>query len=62
MTGNAFMDADVRFLDLKTGKALGTKNYNTSSTAWQGVFSAMTEKQIQAICAEIVKDVSKDRR
>ncbi|MEO5913219.1 MAG: hypothetical protein ABIS50_03230 [Luteolibacter sp.] len=59
MTGNAYMDADVRFVDLGTGKGLGTKNYNTSSTAWQGIFSAMTEKQIQAICAEIVKDVSK---
>lgn len=59
MTGNAFIDADVSFAELPSGKLVGTRKYNTSSTAWQGIFSAMTEKQIQAISAEIVKEVSR---
>ena len=57
MTGNAYVDSTVQFLDLKTGSYLGARKYNTSSTAWQGVFSAMTEKQIQAISAEIVNEI-----
>lgn len=58
MTGNAYVDSTATFRDLKTGKSLGTKNYSTSSTAWQGIFSAMTDKQVQAICDQIVKDVA----
>lgn len=57
MTGNAYIESKVTFSDLKTGAALGARSYNTSSTAWQGVFSAMTEKQVQAICKEIVAQV-----
>ena len=57
MTGNAFIDSKVSFLDLQTGATLGERTYNTKSTAWQGVFSAMTEKQVQAICKDIVAQV-----
>lgn len=57
MTGNAYLDSSVRFMDLKTGALLGERTYNTSSSAWQGVFSAMTEKQIQAITAEIANEI-----
>lgn len=57
MTGNAFIDSDVEFIDLQTGRAIGTKKYGASSSAWEGIFSAMTDKQIQAICTEIVKEV-----
>lgn len=57
-TGNAFMDADVSFVDAKSGKMLGSRKYNTSSTAWQGIFSAMTDKQVRAICDQIVKEIS----
>ncbi|MED5618422.1 hypothetical protein [Ideonella sp. BN130291] len=56
-TGNAFVDAKVRFLDLKTGQSFGDQTINTSSSAWQGVFSAMTDKQLQAIAKELVNDV-----
>jgi hypothetical protein len=59
MTGNAYLDLDVSFSDLTSGKSLGTKKYSTSSTAWQGVFSAMTDKQIAAVCDEIVSEVAK---
>lgn len=57
MTGNAYVDSTVRFMDLKTGALLGERSYNTSSTAWQGIFSAMTEKQIQAITTEIASEI-----
>lgn len=57
MTGNAYIDSKVSFLDLQTGATLGERSYNTSSTAWQGIFSAMTEKQVQAICKDIVTQV-----
>ncbi|MDO9420171.1 MAG: hypothetical protein Q7T66_05865 [Herminiimonas sp.] len=57
LTGNAYMDAKVQFNDLETGSSFGERAYNSSSTAWQGVFSAMTEKQVQAMCLEIVNEI-----
>jgi hypothetical protein len=57
MTGNAYVDAKIRFLDLKTGQPFGEQVINTSSSAWQGIFSAMTDKQLQAIAKEIVNDI-----
>jgi hypothetical protein len=58
MTGNAFVDAKAKFSDLGSGRALGERSYNTSSSAWQGVFSPMTAKQIEAICKEIVGEIT----
>lgn len=49
MTGNAFIDAKVDFLDLRNGAAFGAQNYNTSSSAWHGVFAKMTPQQVDAI-------------
>ena len=57
MTGNAYIDSSVQFRDLNTGTLLGQRTYNTSSSAWQGIFSAMTEKQIQAITSEIASEI-----
>lgn len=59
MIGNAFVVARVSFRDLKTGETWGEQNYDTTSTAWQGIFSPMTEKQVRAICKQIVADLSK---
>ncbi len=33
MTGNAYIDAQVEFRDLATGKLYGERTYNTSSSA-----------------------------
>lgn len=55
-TGNAFVDAQVEFTDLSTQLSLGKRDYNTSSSAWQGVFSPMTSTQIQALGTKIVKE------
>jgi hypothetical protein len=57
-TGNAFVNSEVTFADFKTGRVVGSHRYDTSSSAMQGVFSAMTSKQVQGIATEIVKDVA----
>lgn len=56
-TGNAFVDAQVRFYELPARKLLASKKYSTSSSAWEGIFSAMTDKQLLAISERIVADV-----
>jgi hypothetical protein len=58
MTGNAFVDAEVSFSELPGNVSAGTRKYNTASSAGQGIFAAMTEKQIKAICDAIVKEVA----
>jgi len=58
MTGNAFVNAQVEFQDLSSGQVWGKRTYDTKSSAWQGVFSPMTDKQVHAICKEIVSTLS----
>ena len=55
--GNASLDVDVTFVELPQGNTRGTRNYKTSSSAWQGVLSAMTPKQVDAIANEIVAEI-----
>lgn len=50
MSGNAFIDANTKFLDLQTGTLWGERPYATKSSAMEGVGSAMTARQAQAIC------------
>lgn len=57
LTGNAFIEADAAFIELPSRRHLGTRKYATTSTAWQGVFSAMTSKQVAALSTEIVQDL-----
>jgi hypothetical protein len=56
-TGNAYIDSKVEFRDLATGKLHGERAYNTSSSAWGGVFAAMTPKQIYALADEIIGEI-----
>jgi hypothetical protein len=58
MTGNAFITAKVQFLDLATGNVMDERSYDTTSTAWQGIFSAMTAKQVKAICTDIGGEIT----
>ena len=53
MTGNAYIDAKVGFADLSVGSRFGEQAYNTSSSAWAGVFGKMTPQQVDAIATEI---------
>lgn len=57
MVGNAWVNSEADFLDLKTKQKLGYRTYETSSSAWEGVMSAMTEKQVQAISRQIIADI-----
>lgn len=57
MTGNAYVDAKARFFVLPDQTPAGTRDYATSSTAWQGVFSAMTSKQVAAITDQMLVDI-----
>ncbi|MEE5138701.1 hypothetical protein V2J83_24690 [Pseudomonas alliivorans] len=57
MTGNAWVNSKVQFIDMQTGKQIGARSYDTKSTAWEGVFSAMTEKQLEAISKRIITDI-----
>ena len=59
MTGNAFIDADAEFVALPARKSVGSRKYATSSSAWEGVFSAMTDKQVLAISNEIIQELTK---
>ena len=57
MTGNAYIDAGVTFSDIATGAHLGSAKYDTTSTAWEGIFSAMTDKQVAAVTRAIFRDL-----
>lgn len=59
MTGNAFIEADAHFIEMPSKRPLGTRKYATSSSAWQGIFSAMTDKQVAALSTEIVQELKK---
>lgn len=59
MTGNAYIDADVSFVELPAATPMGTRKYATTSSAMQGVFAPMTENQIRGICDEIIKDMAR---
>ncbi len=55
--GNAYMDLNVKFVEMPGENVVGTRKYNTSTHGGQGIFSAATPKQVQAVAAEIVKEV-----
>lgn len=54
MSGNAFIDAKTKFLDLQSGAVWGERPYMTKSSAMEGIGSAMTAKQAQAICKNMI--------
>jgi uncharacterized lipoprotein YmbA len=57
MTGSAYIDAKVGFADLNGGPAFGEQSYNTSSSAWGGVFAKMTPQQVNAIATEVFAEI-----
>lgn len=56
MTGNAYIDAKASFTDLSDGREFGERTYNTTSTAWAGVFAKMTPQQVDAIASRVFAD------
>lgn len=61
LAGNAWMDVYAEYFDLPANTPFGAKKFNTSSSTIEGVFSAMTPKQVQAVSDQILKDVMSDR-
>jgi len=57
VTGNAYVDADVEFIELPSRRSLGTRRYNTSSSHWQGVLAPMTDKQLAALANAMVQEL-----
>ena len=55
-SGNAYVNARLRYLSLADGRLFGEQSVNTSSSAWEGIFSATTDKQIQAIARDVMRD------
>ena len=61
MTGNAYVDARVRFADLRTGMTFGEQSINTSSSAWGGIVARVTPQQVDAIATEVFKPIKAAR-
>lgn len=57
MVGNAWVNSSVTYSDVETGAPFGTRTYDTSSSAWEGVLSAMTDEQLQAISKAMIRDI-----
>jgi hypothetical protein len=57
MTGNAYIDAKATYSSLSDGKAFGARQYNTTSTAWAGVFAKMTPQQVDAIATKVFAEL-----
>lgn len=53
MTGNAYIDAKATYTDLNDGKEFGERAYNTTSSAWAGVFAKMTPQQVDQIATKV---------
>jgi hypothetical protein len=58
MTGNAYIDAKATFTDLNDGTVFGERIYNTSSSAWGGVFAKMTPQQVDAIASKVFGELA----
>lgn len=57
MSGNAYIDANVAYSDLKNGQRFGEQAYNTTSSAWHGVFAKMTPQQVDAIANGVFGEI-----
>jgi hypothetical protein len=57
MTGNAYIDAQLRYTDLQNGAAFGAQGINTSSSAGHGIFATVTPKQIYAIADDVIRQM-----
>ena len=57
MSGNAYIDAKASYSDLKAGSPFGTRDYNTSSSAWQGIFGKMTPQQVDLIATQVFSEL-----
>jgi hypothetical protein len=57
MTGNAYIDAKASYSSLNDGNAFGERVYNTTSSAWGGVFAKMTPQQVDVIASKVFAEL-----
>ena len=58
MTGNAYIDAKASYTDLHDGKEFGERAYDTTSSAWGGVFAKMTPQQVDAVASKVFAEMA----
>jgi hypothetical protein len=58
MTGNAYIDAKAEYVDLNNGAVFGERLYNTTSSAWGGVFAKMTPQQVDAVASKVFAELA----
>lgn len=61
MAGNAYMDLEVEYIQLPSKRVLASKRINTTSSAWEGIASAVTPRQIQTVSKQIIQDTANVR-
>ncbi len=59
MAGNAYMDLDIEYVQLPSRQVVSSKKINTSSSAWEGIFSAVTPKQVNAVSRVVLQDAKR---
>ncbi|MFN0315148.1 MAG: hypothetical protein ACKVQA_08935 [Burkholderiales bacterium] len=61
MTGNAYINAKIKFSNLRDGTPFGEQEYNTTSSAAGGVFAKVTPQQVNTIATEVFTDLKAAR-
>lgn len=57
--GDAHINAEVSFYELPDKRLLGTRTYGTTTKFSEGIFSAASRKQIEAMSQEIVAEIKR---
>lgn len=57
MTGNAYMDIEFELIEIPLGRPLGSRHYSSSSRTMEGIFSAMSDRQVRAAADALWKDL-----
>ena len=58
LAGNAYIEAKADFVEFPGAQKIGSEKLSTTSSAWQGVFSAVTDKQVRAISDDILTELT----
>jgi hypothetical protein len=57
--GDAHINTEVSFYELPDKRLLGTRSYGTTTKFSEGIFSAASRKQVEAMSKEIVSDIKR---
>lgn len=57
LAGNAHVNAEIEFHELPARRLLGSRVYGTTTSAVEGIFSATTRQQVQAMSEEIIAEI-----